>query len=151
VAADAPDPGEERPDENPRLAALGAFIRDQRRQTRLSMRKLAELAGVSNPYLSQIERGLRKPSAEILQQLARALSISAESLYVRAGFLEDDRGDVDVIAEILRDTSITAEQRHALIRVYRSFRVEAGSPLASPDIDIDTNMADSESSGDDAR
>lgn len=108
---------------------LGTFIRDQRRQARLSMRRLAELAGVSNPYLSQIERGLRKPSADILQQLARGLSISAESLYVRAGILEHDRGDVDVIGEILRDTSITAEQRQTLVRVYRSFRVEAGTPL----------------------
>ena len=89
------------------------------------MRKLAEAAGVSNPYLSQIERGLRKPSADILQQLARALSISAETLYVRAGILERARGDVDVIGEILRDGSITPEQRQALIRVYRSFRAEA--------------------------
>jgi transcriptional regulator with XRE-family HTH domain len=89
------------------------------------MRKLAEVAGVSNPYLSQIERGLRKPSADILQQLARALSISAETLYVRAGILERARGDVDVIGEILRDGSITPDQRQALIRVYRSFRAEA--------------------------
>jgi transcriptional regulator with XRE-family HTH domain len=107
------------------LRALGAFIRDQRREASLSMRKLAEAAGVSNPYLSQIERGLRKPSADILQQLARALSISAETLYVRAGILERDRGDVDVIGEILRDGSITADQRQALIRGYRSFRAEA--------------------------
>ncbi len=115
-------------------AALGSFIREQRRQARLSMRKLAELAGVSNPYLSQIERGLRKPSADILQQLARALSISAESLYVRAGILEHRTGEADVIGEILRDTSITVDQRQALVRVYRSFRVEAGSPLPA-DVD----------------
>ncbi|MFP5320386.1 MAG: helix-turn-helix domain-containing protein [Acidimicrobiia bacterium] len=111
------------------MVALGAFIRDQRRESRLSMRKLAELAGVSNPYLSQIERGLRKPSADILQQLARALSISAEALYVQAGILERRDGDVDVIGEILRDGSLTSEQRHALVRVYRSFRAEAGTPI----------------------
>src|SRR3546814_19758405 len=98
------------------------------------MRKLAEAAGVSNPYLSQIERGLRRPSADILQQLARALSISAETLYVPAGILDGDRGDVDVIGEILRDGSITADQRQALIRVYRSFRAEtAGATVEVPD------------------
>ena len=69
--------------------ALGAYIREQRRQAELSMRKLADLAGVSNPYLSQIERGLKRPSAEILQQLARALEVSAEQLYVRAGILDE--------------------------------------------------------------
>ncbi|MFP5578316.1 MAG: helix-turn-helix domain-containing protein [Acidimicrobiia bacterium] len=116
------------------MGALGAFIREQRRDASLSMRKLAEAAGVSNPYLSQIERGLRKPSADILQQLARALSISAETLYVRAGILDGDRGDVDVIGEILRDGSITADQRQALIRVYRSFRAEtAGAKAEVPD------------------
>jgi len=111
------------------LLALGAFIRDQRRKARLSMRGLAELAGVSNPYLSQIERGLRRPSADILQQLARALSISAEALYVHAGILERRSGDVDVIGEILRDPSITPEQRASLVDAYRAFRAEAGSPV----------------------
>lgn len=108
---------------------LGGFIREQRRLTHLSMRKLAEAADVSNPYLSQIERGLRKPSAEILQQIARALSISAESLYVRAGILEDRSATVDVIGEIRRDTELNADQRQALIRIYRSFRAEAGRPV----------------------
>lgn len=117
------------------LRALGAFIRDQRREASLSMRKLAEAAGVSNPYLSQIERGLRKPSADILQQLARALSISAETLYVHAGILERERGDVDVIGEILRDPSITVDQRQALIRVYRSFRAEAGAGREADEAD----------------
>jgi transcriptional regulator with XRE-family HTH domain len=107
------------------LGPLGAFIREQRREAQLSMRKLAELAGVSNPYLSQIERGLRKPSADILQQLARALSISAESLYVHAGILDGPRGDVDVIGEIMRDPSITPEQRSALVQAYRTYREEA--------------------------
>jgi transcriptional regulator with XRE-family HTH domain len=125
--------GAEEPDDDEGgLRALGAFIRDQRREASLSMRKLAETAGVSNPYLSQIERGLRKPSADILQQLARALSISSETLYVRAGILERERGDVDVIGEILRDPSITVDQREALIRVYRSFRAETAA-RAEPD------------------
>ena len=101
---------------------LGAFIRDQRRRAELSMRKLAELAGVSNPYLSQIERGLRRPSAEILQQLARALSISAEALYVQAGILERRDGDVDVIGEIMRDHSLSHAQRMELVRAYQALR-----------------------------
>jgi transcriptional regulator with XRE-family HTH domain len=112
------------------LVALGAFIREQRRQAHLSMRKLAEQAGVSNPYLSQIERGLRKPSADILQQLARALSLSAEALYVQAGILEHRSGDVDVIGEIMRDPSITPDQRQALVRTYRAFQAEASAARA---------------------
>lgn len=122
---DAPDDGADR------WGDLGAFIREQRRTTHLSLRKLAELADVSNPYLSQIERGLRKPSAEILQQIARALSISAESLYVRAGILEERDGEVDVVGEIRRDSALSVDQRQALIRIYQSFRAEAGSPLAA--------------------
>jgi transcriptional regulator with XRE-family HTH domain len=109
---------------------LGGFIRDQRRMARLSLRKLSELAGISNPYLSQIERGLRKPSAEILQAIARALRISAETLYVRAGILEAREGDCDLAAEILRDTTITERQKQVLIEIYRSFQrsSEAVSP-----------------------
>jgi transcriptional regulator with XRE-family HTH domain len=81
---------------------LGEFIREQRRIGHLSLRKLSEMAGISNPYLSQIERGLRKPSAEILQQIARALEISSETLYVRAGILEARDGDHDLVTEIRR-------------------------------------------------
>src|SRR3954468_21981140 len=88
---------------------LGGFIRDQRRVGHMSLRKLSELAGVSNPYLSQIERGLRKPSAEILQQIARALEISSETLYVRAGILDEPGDSVDVIREIRRDPTLTKE------------------------------------------
>lgn len=140
------------PDDPGRLVALGAFIRDQRRQTRLSMRKLAELAGVSNPYLSQIERGLRKPSADILQQLAGALSISAEALYIRAGILDDRRAEADVVGEILRDPHLTPSHRQHLIAVYRSFRAEAGAPLVDaagdPAEDPDeADPGDQESSG----
>ena len=109
---------------------VGAFIREQRNNARLSLRRLSDLAGVSNPYLSQIERGLRRPSAEILQQIARALRISAETLYVRAGILEERTGESDLVAEILRDPGITEEQKQALIRVYQSFRLENQAPTA---------------------
>jgi transcriptional regulator with XRE-family HTH domain len=107
-----------------RLRDLGSFIRDRRRDARLSLRKMSELAGISNPYLSQIERGLRKPSAQILQQIANALRISAESLYVRAGFLEQ-RDDVpNLEAEIQRDPTLSDRQKEALTEVYRSFQRE---------------------------
>lgn len=102
---------------------LGEFIRDQRRVGHLSLRKLSEMAGISNPYLSQIERGLRKPSAEILQQIARALEISSETLYVRAGILEERVG-ADLVAEIRRDPDLSEEQKKTLIRIYSSFRHE---------------------------
>jgi transcriptional regulator with XRE-family HTH domain len=104
-----------------RLHDLGAFIRDRRRDARLSLRKMSELAGISNPYLSQIERGLRKPSAEILQQIANALRISAESLYVRAGFLEQRDDAPNLESEIQRDPTLTDRQKQALLEVYRSF------------------------------
>jgi transcriptional regulator with XRE-family HTH domain len=108
-----------------RLRDLGSFIRDRRRDARLSLRKMSELAGISNPYLSQIERGLRKPSAEILQQIATALRISAETLYVRAGFLEQRADDPDVEHEIRRDPTLSERQKEALVEVYRSFQREA--------------------------
>ena len=101
---------------------LGEFIREQRRVGHLSLRKLSEMAGISNPYLSQIERGLRKPSAEILQQIARALEISSESLYIRAGILEERPDAVDISSEILRDPFLDEEQKRTLIRIYESFR-----------------------------
>jgi len=100
---------------------LGEFIREQRSIGQLSLRKLSEMAGVSNPYLSQIERGLRRPSAEILQQIARALEISSETLYVRAGILDEPDGEVDVVGEIRRDHRISEEQKKALVRIYESF------------------------------
>jgi transcriptional regulator with XRE-family HTH domain len=109
---------------------LGAFIRDQRRTARLSLRKLSELAGISNPYLSQIERGLRKPSAEILQAIAKGLRISAETLYVRAGIL-DERGDgPDLVGEILGDQTVTERQKQALVEIYRSFQAETAAERA---------------------
>src|SRR3978361_990927 len=97
---------------------LGEFIRDQRRVGHLSLRKLSEMAGISNPYLSQIERGLRKPSAEILQQIARALEISSETLYVRAGILEERDGESDLASEIRRDPWINEEQKRTLVQIY---------------------------------
>ncbi len=104
---------------------IGEFIREQRQLAELSLRRLADLAGVSNPYLSQIERGLRKPSAEILQQLAKALEVSAETMYVQAGILDataDGRSeDSGLEAAIRRAQDLTEEQRRALIGVYRSY------------------------------
>jgi len=107
-----------------RLRDLGEFIRDQRHRDRLSLRKLSELAGISNPYLSQIERGLRKPSAEILQGIAKGLRISAETLYVRAGIL-DETGESDLEAAIRNEPSITERQKQTLLDIYRSFRDQA--------------------------
>lgn len=106
----------------PRVSDLGAYIRNQRKSAELSLRNLAKLAGVSNPYLSQIERGLRKPSAEILQAIARALSISSESLYVRAGILEERDIELDLEDAIARDPYLTDSQKTALVEMYRSFR-----------------------------
>lgn len=101
---------------------VGSFIRSQRERAEISIRKLAELADVSNPYLSQIERGLRKPSADVLQQVANALRISVESLYVRAGILPDDGRAVSTVSEAIEhDPDLTPEQKSALRNVYESF------------------------------
>jgi len=119
-----------------RWRELGEFIREQRRVGHLSLRKLSELAGISNPYLSQIERGLRKPSAEILQQIARGLQISSETLYVRAGILEDRSDVADLVGEILRDPFLNEDQKKTLVRIYDSFRRENGhadEPAAAVD------------------
>jgi transcriptional regulator with XRE-family HTH domain len=104
-----------------RLAGVGEFIRSQREVARMSVRRLATLAGVSNPYLSQIERGLRKPSAEILQQIAQALQISAATLYERAGFLNPNADARGVREAIAADPELTPEQQRALLSVYESF------------------------------
>jgi transcriptional regulator with XRE-family HTH domain len=102
---------------------VGNFIREQRRAVGLSVRKLASLAGVSNPYLSQIERGLRRPSAEILNGIAKALRISSETLYVQAGILDErKRAEDDLVGAILADRTITERQRQVLIQIYASFR-----------------------------
>jgi transcriptional regulator with XRE-family HTH domain len=120
-----------------RWGDLGAFIREQRSTARLSLRRLSELAGISNPYLSQIERGLRRPSAEILQQIAKALRISAETLYVQAGILEPGTGETDLAREILADVHLNEDQKQALIRIYLSFRHEnEGQPGREPSPDV---------------
>jgi transcriptional regulator with XRE-family HTH domain len=107
------------------LGSLGEFIASQRRTAQLSLRQLAEQTGISNPYLSQIERGLRKPSAEVLLQLSKALRISAETLYVRAGILDpDDHPATPVEMAVLADMAITERQKRVLIDVYTSFVIE---------------------------
>lgn len=106
-----------------KVRELGQFINDQRRTSRLTLKKLAESAGVSVPYLSQIERGLRKPSAEILQAIAKGLRISAESLYVQAGILEE-REPQDFVTFIMHDRTLTERQRQMLVEIYESFRAE---------------------------
>jgi transcriptional regulator with XRE-family HTH domain len=120
-----------------RWADLGEFIRQQRETARLSLRRLSELAGISNPYLSQIERGLRKPSAEILQQIAKGLQLSAETLYVRAGILEPESEGDDLLARIRSDPYLDPHQREALSRIYLSFRRENGYPFAQADEELD--------------
>jgi transcriptional regulator with XRE-family HTH domain len=118
-----------------RLAQLGAYIREQRENAQYSLRQLATASGVSNPYLSQIERGLRKPSADVLQQLARALQISAETLYVQAGLLDGEQ-DAEaetgagaaggVLGAIAVDPHLTARQKSALREIYLSLRGQEG-------------------------
>ena len=105
-------------------ATIGESIREQREQAQVSLRQLARVAGVSNPYLSQIERGLRKPSADILQQIAKGLAISAEQLYVRAGILESRHGDPEVVSAILADPVLAERQKQVLVDIYESFRRE---------------------------
>jgi transcriptional regulator with XRE-family HTH domain len=102
---------------------IGAYIREQRNHAQISLRQLSKLAGVSNPYLSQIERGLRKPSAGILQQIANGLRISAEALYVQAGML-DERAGGPIVDAVVADTSLSERQKQVLIDVYESFRRE---------------------------
>ncbi len=104
---------------------VGRYIREQRRQAELSLRNLARQAGVSNPYLSQIERGLRQPSAKILKDIAKALRISAETLYLRAGILDHDEHEGDLVAAILRDPHLTERQKQVLIDIYKSFMASA--------------------------
>ena len=112
-----------------KVGSLGEYIREQRESAQVSLRQLAKTAGVSNPYLSQIERGVKKPSAEILSQIAKGLRISAETLYVRAGILDDHQGS-DVVAAILADVTIGERHKRTLIDVYESFRAEHGAAAA---------------------
>ena len=107
---------------------IGSFIRAQREAAQVSVRQLAEKAGVSNPYLSQIERGLRRPSADVLGQIAKALRLSAEVLYVQAGILEE-RPESPVRDALIADTTITERQKQALLEIYESFRRENETAL----------------------
>jgi transcriptional regulator with XRE-family HTH domain len=116
----------------PGIGSIGDFIRDQRLQAQVSLRQLAKLAGVSNPYLSQVERGLRKPSAEILQQIAKGLRISAEQLYLQAGILEHRAGSSELIQAILADAALTERQKTVLIEIYQSFCRENAAETAGP-------------------
>ena len=113
---------------------LGDYIRDQRAGSGISLRQLAKTAGVSNPYLSQIERGLRKPSAEILQQIAKALRISAEALYVQAGFLEQRIGSGAVVDAVMSDEGLNERQKQVLLEIYESFRREDAATPAGDDV-----------------
>ena len=117
------------------VESLGEYLREQRDAAGLSLRQLAEQTGVSNPYLSQIERGLRRPSAEVLQQLAKALRISAEQLYVQAGILSPDSGEVrSVELAILRDPVLSERQKQSLLDVYQSFRAVAEAAAEKHDM-----------------
>ncbi|HEY1623012.1 MAG TPA: helix-turn-helix transcriptional regulator [Streptosporangiaceae bacterium] len=109
---------------NVSVNSIGEYIKEQREQARISIRQLAQAAGVSNPYLSQVERGQRNPSAEILQQIAKGLRISAEALYVRAGILEDRPADSGVRSALLADPELTERQKQVLLEIYESFRKE---------------------------
>ena len=122
----------------PGVRDLGAYLREQRQNAQLSVRQLSKAAGISNPYLSQIERGLRRPSAEILQALVKGLEISAESLYVQAGLLdvsdEEAAGghDVDVRAALASDPRLTPRQRRLIVDLYDSFVDPASAGPADP-------------------
>jgi transcriptional regulator with XRE-family HTH domain len=111
---------------------IGEYIKQQRSNAKISLRQLSKLAGVSNPYLSQIERGLRKPSAEILQQIAKGLRISAEALYVQAGILDLPTGG-PVTDAVRADAELTERQKQVLLDVYESFRRENAATRSTVD------------------
>ena len=117
------------------VGSIGDFIREQRLQAHVSLRQLSKLAGVSNPYLSQVERGLRKPSAEILQQIAKGLRISAEQLYLRAGILEHRAGSAELVQAVLADNQLTERQKTVLIEIYQAFCRENRATDADPPAD----------------
>jgi len=129
------------------VGSIGEYIRQQREQAKISLRQLSSAAGVSNPYLSQIERGLRRPSAEILQQIAKGLRISAEALYVQAGILEDRRPDSGVRAAVLADPELTERQKQVLLEIYESFRKELSASAANG---TDAEIAEAGGTGGDA-
>ncbi|MBA9003235.1 MULTISPECIES: helix-turn-helix domain-containing protein [Thermomonospora] len=129
-----------------KVGSIGEYIREQRQRAKISLRQLAAVSGISNPYLSQIERGLRKPSAEILQQIAKGLRISAEALYVQAGILDEREADTDAQAAIRADLLLTERQKQVLLDIYESFRKEneavaeaAAADEEDPDLDVPGN------------
>jgi transcriptional regulator with XRE-family HTH domain len=126
------------------VSSIGSYIREQREQAKISIRQLAQAAGVSNPYLSQVERGLRRPSADILQQIAKGLRISAEALYVQAGILEEKTGENSVTEAIKADTEITERQKQMLVDIYESFRKEV---RADTEAARGASAADAEAAG----
>jgi len=113
------------------VSSIGSFIREQHEQAKMSIRQLARLAGLSQPYLSQMEWGLRKPSAEMLQQIAKGLRVSAEALYLQAGLGEDRPEGVRVRSAVLDDPDLTERQKQMLIELYDSFRKEAAMAAAA--------------------
>jgi transcriptional regulator with XRE-family HTH domain len=133
---------------------LGGYLKEQRETARLSLRQLATVAGVSNPYLSQIERGLRKPSAEVLQQIAKGLQISAEALFLRAGLLEES-GGVEVEVALQSDVHLTARQKRVLLDIYATFRAENARAVVDDDLaagavdPLKSGPADVDGAGDD--
>ena len=129
---------------NQTVKSIGDYIREQREQARISMRQLAQSAGVSNPYLSQIERGLRKPSADILQQIAKGLRISAEALYVQAGILEDRPADTGVRSALLADAELSERQKQVLIEIYESFRKENAAAAEAQAAEVAAQAAEVE-------
>jgi transcriptional regulator with XRE-family HTH domain len=129
---------------NETVKSIGDYIREQREQARISMRQLAQQAGVSNPYLSQIERGLRKPSADILQQIAKGLRISAEALYVQAGILEDRPADTGVRSALLADAELSERQKQVLIEIYESFRKENAAAAEAQAAEVALQAAEAE-------
>jgi transcriptional regulator with XRE-family HTH domain len=126
---------------NVTVNSIGEYIREQREQAKISMRQLAQSAGVSNPYLSQIERGLRKPSADILQQIAKGLRISAEALYVQAGILEDRPADSGVRSALLADPQLSERQKQVLMEIYESFRRENAAAAEDAETTVDADIA----------
>ncbi|WP_262401320.1 helix-turn-helix domain-containing protein [Actinomadura sp. CNU-125] len=133
-----------------KVGSIGEYIREQRTRAKISLRQLADVSGISNPYLSQIERGLRKPSAEILQQIAKGLRISAEALYVQAGILEDREADTDVQAAVRADLLLTERQKQVLMDIYASFLKENEATGVLDDVHDETgDDPDSEPDADD--
>ena len=126
-----------------RISDIGGYIREQRDQAQMSLRQLAQAAGVSNPYLSQVERGLRRPSAEILGRIAQGLRISAETLYVQAGILDDRAGDEAVTTAIAADASLTERQRATLLQIYAAFQAENAARTTLDPATRDDSGADS--------